>query len=161
MGCLRAADEWSNGADHESKLTSLRASRLVLSCNRARLCGDQVQALSGMSGGAGERQNLRMSRGHIGPLSFLSCRKLVRHPGRQVPQIVPPGRSLMVRSRQRVRAKRGPMTGSTASRTMRPDLRPHPSRRLLRKLLRMRGGAQKKARRISPPGFSRVLMPID
>jgi hypothetical protein len=32
------------------------------------------------------------------------------------------GKILMVRSRQRVRAARGPMTGSAASRTMRPDV---------------------------------------
>src|SRR5262249_23261376 len=47
---------------------------------------------------------------------------------------------LMVRSRQRVRAKRGPMTGSAASRTIRPQYRPRRILRdaALRPLLRMR-----------------------
>ena len=55
--------------------------------NLATSCGDQVQALSALSRGNRDRENLRMSRRLVRPLSFLSCRKFVRHGYGQVPQI--------------------------------------------------------------------------
>ncbi len=99
-----AAKLEKTGTAHEMVLACFRASQLVHRCDRARGCGDQVQALSALCRGPCEREDLRMPRRHLRPLSLLPRRQLVRHRNGPVSQMIPRGRCDEARAAGRSRS---------------------------------------------------------